>query len=154
MKATIKITETKKLVGMRESMSLTENHTYKLFRAFMSRKKEIEKTLNTKILDLKIYPENYFTHFDSSAVFQKWAAVQVSDFENIPDSMETFVLTGGKYAVFNHNGNNDSIFHFIFSRWLPNSEYKLDNRPHFDVLSEKTKINGPDSEQEIWIPIK
>ncbi len=37
---------------------------------------------------------------------------------------------------------------------LPNSEYELENRPHFEVLGEKYKNNDPNSEEEIWIPIK
>ncbi|MDP5096829.1 MAG: GyrI-like domain-containing protein [Flavobacterium sp.] len=37
---------------------------------------------------------------------------------------------------------------------MPNSEYQLDNRPHFEILGAKYKNNAPDSEEEIWIPIK
>ncbi|MFM9945765.1 MAG: GyrI-like domain-containing protein, partial [Bacteroidia bacterium] len=42
----------------------------------------------------------------------------------------------------------------IYGTWIPNSEYNLDNRPHFEILGEKYKNNHPDSEEEIWIPIK
>jgi AraC family transcriptional regulator len=30
----------------------------------------------------------------------------------------------------------------------------LDQRPHVEVMGEKYKNNDPDSEEEIWIPIK
>jgi AraC family transcriptional regulator len=30
----------------------------------------------------------------------------------------------------------------------------LDNRPHFEILGEKYKQGSPDSEEEIWIPVK
>jgi AraC family transcriptional regulator len=70
--------------------------------------------------------------------------------------METFVLSGGEYAVFDYKGssNDSSIFQYIFMNWLPNSGYNLDNRPHFEVLGEKYKNNDPTSEEEIWIPIR
>ena len=70
--------------------------------------------------------------------------------------METFTLNGGEYAVFDYKGssNDGSIFQYIFMTWLPNSEYQLDNRPHFEVLGEKYKNNDPTTEEEIWIPIK
>jgi len=71
--------------------------------------------------------------------------------------METFTLSGGEYAVFDYKGSSDDssiFFQYIFMTWLPNSEYKLDNRPHFEVLGEKDKNNDSNSEEEIWIPIK
>jgi AraC family transcriptional regulator len=37
---------------------------------------------------------------------------------------------------------------------LPNSNYHLDDRPHFEILGEKYKNADPGSEEEIWIPIK
>jgi AraC family transcriptional regulator len=38
--------------------------------------------------------------------------------------------------------------------WLPSSDYVLDNRPHFEILGEKYKINDPESEEKIWIPVR
>jgi AraC family transcriptional regulator len=70
--------------------------------------------------------------------------------------MELFTLKGGLYAVFDYKGPSDdkSIFQYIYSTWVPKSKYKLDNRPHFEVLGEKYKNNDPESEEEIWIPIQ
>ncbi len=74
----------------------------------------------------------------------------------VPNEMETFLLEGGLYAVFEYKGssNDPSIFQYIFGTWLPGSNYLLDNRPHFEVLGDKYKNNDPNSEEEIWIPIK
>jgi AraC family transcriptional regulator len=46
-----------------------------------------------------------------------------------------------------------AFFQHIFSEWLPNSDYRLADRAHFEVLGEKYKNNDPSSEEEIWIPI-
>lgn len=80
----------------------------------------------------------------------------MSAYAEIPEGMETFDLVGGKYAVFLHRGlsSDTSTFEYIFQEWLPNSDFTLDDRPHFDLLGEKTKRNDPDSEEEIWIPVK
>ena len=69
--------------------------------------------------------------------------------------METFTLSAGTYVVFEYKGpgNDNSIFQFIFGTWHPNSNYLLDDRPHFEVLGEKYKNGDPDSEEEIWIPV-
>lgn len=51
--------------------------------------------------------------------------------------------------------NTDNrIFICIFSDWLPKSDYELDERPHFEILDEKYKNDDPNSEEEIWIPIR
>lgn len=47
-----------------------------------------------------------------------------------------------------------AVFRNIFGVWLPASGYTLDRRPHFEVLGEKYKNADPNSEEEIWIPIK
>jgi AraC family transcriptional regulator len=70
--------------------------------------------------------------------------------------METFVLKSGLYAVFHYQGlsTDNRIFVYILGTWLPNSMYDLDARPHFEVLGEKYKNGDPNSEEDIWIPIK
>lgn len=80
----------------------------------------------------------------------------MTNFEQVPENMETFTLPGGLYAAFDYKGLNtdDSIFQYIFGTWLPNSDYDLDDRPHFEVLGEQYRNNDPASEEEIWIPIK
>jgi len=81
----------------------------------------------------------------------------VSDIDFIPDGMQELIVEEGLYAVFNHVGDAvkaRETFGYIFGVWLPNSEYEFDNRPQFEILGEKYKNNAPDSEEEIWIPIK
>ena len=61
------------------------------------------------------------------------------------------------YAVFVHKGaagSGPEIFRYIFGKWLPESGYLPDKRPHFEILGEKYKNEDPDSEEEIWIPVK
>ena len=61
-----------------------------------------------------------------------------------------------KKLIFDYKGSSTdtSIFQYIFRTWLPSSSYQLDDRPHFEVLGAKYKNNDPESEEEIWIPIK
>jgi AraC family transcriptional regulator len=146
----------KKFVGINLTMSLTDNKTFELFSSFMPRRKEIVNAENVDVFDLIVYPANYFSAFNPSVSFTKWALIEVSSFENIPNEMETFVLSSGQYAVFDYKGlsTDKSIFEYIFRTWLPNSNYLIDNRPHFEVLGEKYKNNDPNSEEEIWVPIR
>lgn len=145
----------KKLIGKRMRMSLSNNKTGELWRSFMPRRKEISNNLTTELFSMQVYdqpvdPGNPGREFD------KWAAIEVSDFDAIPDEMEAFVLAGGLYAVFHYTGSSmdTRIFQYIFGTWLPNSNYSLDNRPHFEILGDKYKNADPNSEEDIWIPIK
>jgi AraC family transcriptional regulator len=146
--------ESKKLLGICLEMSHAENRTGELWRSFMSRLKEIETRVGNNLYSLQVYDEDYFQQFNPSREFEKWALTEVKNFSVIPDEMEPFELPGGLYAVFQHNGMGTEIFQYIFSEWLPNSGYALDNRPHFEILGEKYKQGSPDSEEEIWIPVK
>ena len=146
----------KKLAGRRLTMSFLNNRTGELWRNFMPERKKITNNLTTDVISMQIYKPSHFEHFDPGREFEKWAAVEVSDFDNIPDGFETFILASGLYAVFDYKGSSDdnSIFQYIFQTWLPASGYILDDRPHFEILGEKYKNQHPDSEEEIWIPLK
>jgi len=154
MQPQIVIIEPKKLLGICIEMSLAKNRTGELWRSFMPHLKEIETRVGNNLYSLQVYDEDYFHHFDPEREFEKWALAEVKNFSLIPDEMEPFELQGGLYAVFHHKGMGTEIFQTIFTEWLPKSEYMLDNRPHFEVLGEKYKNGDPDSEEEIWIPVK
>jgi AraC family transcriptional regulator len=146
----------KKLVGKRLTMSLVDNKTGELWKTFMPRAKEISNNLTNDFISMTVYKPTHFADFKPTNEFEKWATVEVSYFDMIPKNMEPFILTGGLYSVFYYKGlsNDLSIFQYIFGTWLPNSDYLLDDRPHFEILGEKYKNADPNSEEEIWIPIR
>jgi AraC family transcriptional regulator len=157
MQPTIKYIEPKKLIGKNLKMSLVDNKTAQLWGSFMPRVKEIVNRITTNKFSLQVYEPNYFENFNPCNEFVKWALVEVPDFDNILEGLETFKLLGGQYAVFIHKGDSTTFYktsQYIYGEWLPNSGYVLDDRPHFEVLGEKTKRDDPNSEEEVWIPIK
>ncbi len=157
MKPRIEILQTKKLVGKSLKMSLTNNKTGELWGSFAPKIKDIKNKCTTDKISMQVYDASYHTNFNPNKEFEKWATVEVADFKDVSNEMETFTLNGGKYAVFDYKGSSSdssTFFQYIFMTWLPNSEYQLDNRPHFEVLGAKYKNNDPSSEEEIWIPIK
>lgn len=156
MLPTIKTLSPKKLISKSLMMNLIENKTAQLWQSFGPRIKEITNRVTNDKISLQIYPENYFKQFNPKTEFTKYACVEVTDYNDLPNDLETLDLEAGLYAVFNYKGSSadKSIFQYIFSEWLPNSDFYLDHRPHFEVLGEKYKNNDPNSEEEIWIPIK
>jgi len=114
--------------------------------------------MTTDLLSIQVYdnlPD--LGNFNQDTEFEKWAAAEVSEFETIPEGMETCILKAGLYAVFIHKGASDTFpatFRYIFGTWLPDSDYQPDHRAHFEILGENIKPDDPDSEEEVWVPIK
>jgi len=146
----------KKLVGKHLRMSLANNLTAPLWQSFMTQRSTITNSISTDLFSLQVYePTLDFKDFNLQTPFEKWALTEVSDFNQVPEGMEAFTLQAGLYAVFIHRGLNfQPTFQRIFHEWLPSSAYRLDQRPHFELLGEKYKNNSEDSEEEVWIPVK
>lgn len=143
----------KTLAGKQQRMNLVHNQTGLLWQRFMQQRTQLTAVDNL-LYSLQLYPADYFRAFNPTNEFIKWALAEVNDAINLPEGVESFHLQGGLYAVFDHKGSGTEIFQRIFTEWLPQSGYMLDNRPHFEVLGEKYKNNSADSEEEIWIPVK
>lgn len=157
MEARIENLAEKKLIGNYIKMNFIENKTFQLWNGFMPRRNEIKNPIDSNLYSLEVFPVGYFDNFDPANPFQKWAAIEVTDFEEIPSEMETLIIPSGLYAVFTHKGpasEAHTTYHSIFVEWLPNSEYTVDERPHFAIMGEKYKKDDPNSEEDIWIPIK
>ncbi len=146
----------KKLIGQCLKMSFNNNKTYRLWTGFMPRHKEIPSPVNDHLYSIEIYSPGFFDHFDPAAEFEKWAAIEVENFENMPQGLLPVMLPDGLYAVFMHKGPasaGPATYNYIFNTWLPNSGYVIDDRPHFAVMDERYKHEAPDSEEELWLPL-
>lgn len=148
----------KQLIGKSVRMSLAKNKTPQLWRSFMLDRSTLKNTVGNDLYSIQVYDElQYFENFNPNVEFTKWAAIEVENQDSIPPDFRPFTIESGLYAVFLHKGTVNEFpktFQYIFNTWLPNSEFKLDNRPHFELLGKKYKNNSSDSEEEVWIPIK
>lgn len=154
----IETIQEKKFIGIHKTMSFADNYTFELWSSFMPRRKEITHVIGTELYSIEVYDNPFFfEYFNPTNEFEKWAAVEVSDLNNVPKGMTTLKAPEGRYAVFLHKGlasDGPATYNYIFRTWLPESIYALDDRPHFAVMGAKYKHDDPDSEEEIWIPIK
>ncbi len=154
-----KILETgvKILVGMRITTTLLEGRESELWRSFRSRASEIPERNGTDFFSVKVYGADYsFSRFDLNAKFDKWAAVEVASLAEVNEDFDQLVIPVGRYAVFIHHGTPAMAaitFGHIFESWLPNSDFEVDHRPHFEVLGEKWSPFDPEAEEEVWVPV-
>jgi AraC family transcriptional regulator len=155
MNPTIKIFPTTKFIGKNLLFTYADYRVFELWSGFMPRRKEILNVIGNEVYNIQINPKDF--DFKPTSPFVKWAAVAVTSFDYIPDEMELLEIAEGLYAVFNYKGDQSNVaafFNSIYTEWLPSSGYQLDSRPQFEILGEKYKNDSPESEEEIWIPIK
>jgi len=153
----IEILPEKRLIGKSMTMTFSANTTHELWRSFILRRKEVQHAVGFNLYSIQQYAPGFFAHINPDSSFKKWAAVEVSEVGAIPEDMEEIHIEAGMYAVFDYKGdvsNAAHTFQYILGVWLPQSIYVLDDRLHFEILKEKYKNGDPDSEEEIWIPIR
>lgn len=157
MQPIIQTLQEKRLIGQRVRTNLLEDKTFELWSGFMPRRSEINNVASPELYSVQLMSPSYFAAFNPRAEFEKWAAIEVTNYSQVPNGMETITIPTGLYAVFVHKGlasDGPKTFQYIFGTWLPKASYVLDNRPHFAIMGAKYKNDDPDSEEEIWVPIK
>ncbi len=156
MQPSIQTIPTKKLVGHRIKTNLLADKTFELWSNFMPLRSEIVNNVSDELYSVQIMSPLYFKAFNPRSEFEKWAAVEVDHHDSVPASMEAITIPSGLYAVFLHKGraiDGPKTFQYIFTKWLPASNFILDDRPHFAIMGSNYKYNDLESEEEIWVPI-
>ncbi len=159
MKPKIIELEKKKLIGISVKTSLAQNNIPQLWNTFMPRIEEITNNIDSGCYEIHPFDSEFkMENFTESMEFEKWAAVEVDNLENIPDGLKATTIEGGKYAVFEHKGLMSNIqfsFDYAYGTWLPNSGFELDKRADFEVYGKQYYgPENPESITELWIPIK
>ncbi len=157
IKSRVEIMDKKLLIGKYMEMSYIHDRTTELWKSFMPERNQIPNRANNFYYSLQIYPGLFdYASFNPANKFIKWAAVEVINHDLIPSPMEGYILNGGLYGVFTHIGAANTFWRtmkFIHEIWLPESEYSLNDREHFEVLPENYNPLDEQATEEVWIPI-
>ncbi|MFK7906039.1 MAG: GyrI-like domain-containing protein [Chitinophagales bacterium] len=102
--------------------------------------------------------EVYTDSFMKTKQWHYMTAVEVSSLENIPIFASARTLPPNRYAVFTHKGlvsNISQTFDYIYSTWLPNSDYEIAAPYDFEFYDERFKEGqSEDSETDIYLPVR
>ncbi len=145
------------VVGMCFPRSAGGNETARLWQRFMRRRGEVKRRSNANFLAMRVFHSSPGESVTPTTPFDEWAVVEVSDIEDLPDGLDSYSLPGGAYAVFVHRGPASTFPEtagHAYGTWLPNSGYMLDDRPHLAVMGPDYRLDDPDAEEELWIPIR
>ena len=148
-----------KIVGMLERINLPENTIPQLWDKFTKRENEIKSVIGKGAYGIA---ENMSESSEGTS-FDEIVGLEVSSFEEIPEGMITKVIKPQKYAVFTHKGelfekdgssNLHKSYDYIYSKLLPASGYEVDGEFNFEYYDERFIWGSPESEMDIYIPIR
>ena len=146
----------RRLVGIKIRTSIAENRNRELWQTFKPLARTVRGRASTDFYSVEVFDEAAtFENFTPETQFEKWAAVDVSNFDNVPSEMETLTLSG-EYAIFLHTGlpsDFPATSRYIFGEWIPASEYAVDQRPHFEIMTADYLPDDPEATEEIYVPV-
>ncbi len=143
------------IVGEKVSNSIQHDITFDLWKNFIPKINQIPNRVGDHFVSMQHYDKDFFQQFSTERSFEKWAAVQVSELPNTDSTFLHYTIPEGFYAVFTRDGSLESrqVFYHMYTIWLNNSCYEIDNRPHFEILDKDYKVNENEKE-EVFIPIR
>lgn len=158
MKYRIEIIKDRFVIGMKTRTSVLNinENTKQLAQVFMPRRYEVLSRIGKHVFSIQNYGKD-FTPANPNSEFDKWIGIEVDNTSDIPKGMDSFVISSGTYVVFSFKGSVSELPKqraYIFQEWLPNSGYQLDQKAHFEILSEDYNKDLQNIKEEIWIPIK
>ncbi|MCU0431671.1 MAG: effector binding domain-containing protein [Cytophagaceae bacterium] len=114
-----------------------------------------DPAIEKKIYEIKIFeevwnPENW------NQEFNLWIAGPLKFNASIPEELEAFTLPGGLFAKFPYQGSleENGIYHYIYTRWLPESIYEIGLGPQYEI-AEYEAFSEPNRKQvSIYIPLQ
>ena len=115
----IKTLAPKKLIGKSLQMSVSKDLTFQLWQSFMQNRKQITNAIGTDLYCLQVYSNSFdFKAFNPDAQFEKWATIEVADFNSTPEGFSTIELKEGLNAVFKYRGLTSAfgaMLNYIYS---------------------------------------
>lgn len=88
--------------------------------------------------------------------FYYLAAVEVENFNHVPEGMVTYEIPRQTYAVFVNQGLGDKssfTINYIYGTWLPQSKFTHAQADDFEYFDERYSIENEDSISEYYLPL-
>ena len=138
------------VVGLKYRGKNENNEIPQLWRVLGLRTGEIENLAdNTAAYGISANMDKESSEFDYIAGFE------VSSTEGLPEGMVAFEVPGGRYAVFTTTlPKIGETFHNAYDTWLPQAGHRLTSGPEFELYDDQFDPQDPDSEFDLYIPIK
>ena len=148
--------EAMKIVGMKTSTTIKNNVVPQLWDKFNKVSCQIEN-VKVKKVALGVCPTVDTKDFNEETPFEYIAGLIVENFDKVPEGMTTYEIATQKYAVITHKGALDKLqetYDYFYSIWPKESGQEFSGGAEFELYDERFMFGSPDSEMDIYRPIK
>lgn len=158
----IKTIEEKKVVAFLLKTSFAENRQAKEIPPFFHQVMEDRSLEN---VPNRLNDDQVCVLDRKGDLFDYYMGVEVSNFENVPEGMKTYIIPASKYVVvsFIKRGNKDGldVAGFTLNKWIPENGYTFNNgiapfmnygKKFSQIYYEKGYAGNPVG--EFWVAIK
>ncbi len=145
-----------KVIGLKCQTTMKENTIPQLWGQFNTNCNRVPNRTDDKFA-LGVCPYVDMEHFDENTPFEYITGLAVTTFDNVPEDMVAYTIPAAKYAVFTHKGALDTLqdtYNQIFGTALSENGLELDSKDQIELYDERFKWGEPDSEFDIYIPVK
>jgi AraC family transcriptional regulator len=101
---------------------------------------------------------NTIYDMNENVLFTEVVAVEVNEYDSLPELFVPKTLKGGRYAIFTHKGSLallQKTFDYIWGTWFLNTKETLDCREDFELYDERfLGYDHPNSQIDLCIPIR
>ena len=134
------------VVGMKYRGKNENNEISQLWEAFGPRMSEITNVVGQAY--------GVIDNHDETGEFDYIAGIKVGSAAAIPEGMVSFTVPEHLYAVFTCTlPTLFETFQRIYKEWLPQSGFKRDDGPEFELYDENFDPRNEDSKMYIYIPV-
>ena len=149
-----------KTVGLRGQTTLCNNVLPQLWQQFNAMADTIpnRKTNGRGFGICEACNGNTLYDMNENVLFTEVVAVEVNEYDRLPELFVPKTLKGGRYAIFTHKGSLallQKTFDYIWGTWFLNTKETLDCREDFELYDERfLGYDHPDSQIDLCIPIR
>ncbi len=142
-----------KLVGIAKQYNSNDLDLVQLWSAFKPYRNNIANQVGDNAFGIyEGYEES-----DDEVNFSYVCTVAVSNFDDVPEGMETREIPEQMYAKFTHKGpvaNIDQTLKHVWGSWLPKSNFDYIEKPDFELYRSGFNNSDPKNELYLHIPVK
>lgn len=138
------------VVGVRYHGKNENNEIPQMWEAFGPRMHEVKQVINPQVCYGISDNMDEDTH-----EFDYIAGCEVASAADIPEGMVSWVVPAGTYAIFTTTlPRVGQTFQHAYHTWMPQSGYQGTGGPDFELYDEQFDPRDPQSEFDLYIPIK
>ena len=144
--------QTRTIIGRNLLLPLYSREVFALWKEFRT------EQMKAGLIDVELYSIQEFAEWPPKTTIMHWSGIEKQDTVKYPEEWQECVLQGGAYAFALFKGDSEefpAMLKDIIVSWIPTTDYEYDpSRLQFQVMPHDYKLDDPNAEEQVWIPVR